>query len=172
MQDAKWLMVNILRLPWSSAVRTAYQRTLALGSQWTLSLAGLQLIPTALPYQPFPPYLLAISGYIQYMFNRKFWSPKLFKWLGFRAIRSTEYADKAYCSTSQENSGAQQKKQKQERYTCLRIINYHSLKQIWLQKLSVAKLISSFNVNWNAKNPFCLSKNVLLYVVHFFIEMN
>lgn len=34
-----------------------------------------------------------------------------------------------------------------------------------MQKLSVAKLISSFNVNWNAKNSFCLSKNVLLYLV-------
>lgn len=41
-----------------------------------------------------------------------------------------------------------------------------------MQKLSVAKLISSFNVNWNAKNSFCLSKNVLLYLVIFFIEVN
>lgn len=66
-----------------------------------------------------------------------------------------------------------QGKQKWKRYMCLSYYNCLSFFKARTQNsLSVAKLISSFYVKWNAMNPSCLSKNVLLYLIIFLMKWN
>lgn len=123
--------------------------------------------------------LFLVTGniyYIQCRFIRNFWSLSFFKGLGFRATRSNMQIKSGanlfsiFHPILAKKILAPRRKNKNGKDTCVWVINWVSLFKAnkYPKFVSVAKLISSFYVNWNATNPSCLSKNVLLHLVIFY----